>query len=321
MAELLPLLDWLIPLIAAALCALAYVLAVPIINALHTGLNWVDDAINFLIDKAINLSVQFTQWLAPHFIENSNRIVRYFHQLGQLSYYAAHFAYRTGITVANYENWFANVYLPRKLHQFTSRATDLTIIKTRTIPLSKAQLTHLEQAIEAHVKSVAAGAIPIFVPKTWPKVNWTPKRWREWLGLGALGGLLALPGATAWEKEILGKLGKLDANVAKRLRKLNYLTAFAGVGALVAAGLAKIGLGWMTRCNNLKHIGPSFCGANLEKLIGLFLGLAALTETFNIVDFAKLVQSGVSEGEGLVTHFWQADVQAAARDRQLGSPT
>lgn len=299
MPLLLPLVEWLVPLIALALCALVAAFAVPIVNFVHTGITWFDKAITFLTNKAIDLGIEFTQWLAPHFIENAHRIVNYFHQLGQLAFYAGHFAWRTATTVANFDNWLLHVYLPRKFNALTGHAVDLTKTIYRTLPLSKAQISHIESAIESHLRSAIAGTIPIAVPHTWPKINWTPKRWREWLGLAAGAGALALPRGLSWERWLAGKLGKLDSQVAKRLRHLNYLAAFAGVGALVAAGLAKLGLGWMSRCPNLKHIGPSFCKAELSGLIGLFVGIAALEEGLSLVDFAEsmvAVESFVIDG-------------------------
>lgn len=319
MPLLLPLVEWLVPLLALALCALVAAFAVPIVNFVHTGITWFDKAITFLTNKAIDLGIEFTQWLAPHFLENAHRIVNYFHQLGQLAFYAGHFAWRTATTVANFDNWLLHVYLPRKFSALTGHAVDLTKTIYRTIPLSKAQLSHIESAIESHLRAAIAGTIPIAVPHTWPKINWTPKRWREWLGLAAGAGALALPGALAWEREFGKTLGKIESTVGTRLRKMNWLLAFAGAGTLVFAGLAKLGLQWL-KCGNVNRLGRVICKMPvnfLEDILGLLTDFLILT---NICQVIPLLEDGFNLVEPLIVDFTSGAAALACADKYGSAP-
>lgn len=311
MELLLPLLEYLVPLIALALCALAYAFGAAITNTLKTGWDLLDNTIQWLTNRAIDFAIEFTKWMAPHFIENAHRIVNYFHQLGELAHYAAHFAYRTATTLANFSEWLTTSWLPRSLKAHGAHTTTTTLVKVRTQPFTKAQLRTLEHTIESQLSKSQAATIPGAIPHAWPKVKWNAAQWRKWLGLAAGAGALAIPGSTAWERTKWKEQNKTNAETHKRFRTLNWLLAFSGAAALVAAGLAKLGLGWMAKCPNLKNIGKSFCAADLAGLIGVLGLLIAVEEGVSIEDFANAmlevekpivegIFAGIHEFEGLV---------------------
>lgn len=310
MALLLPLLEWLVPMIAIALCALAYAFGAAITNTLKTGWDLLDNTIQWLTNRAVDFAIEFTKWIAPYFIEAVDRQVKHLHQLGQLSHYAAHFAWRTATTFYTWNAWLLHSYLPKQL----GLHSDTTVAKVkaagRTVPLSKAQVQQIESTIEWDIQKFQSAAIPTTVPLHWPKINWSVKKWRAWLGAGAAAGALTLPGSTAWDRAKWREQGKTNAKNTHRFRTLNWLLAFTGAAGLVAAGLAKLGLGWMSKCKNLKHIGPAFCGANLAGLIALFGALIVIEEGLSIEDFANAmlkiegpvvdgIMDGITEFKGL----------------------
>lgn len=310
MALLLPLLEWLLPLIALVLCAFAYAFGAAITNSMQTGWKLFDEAVAWLTNRAIDFAIELTKWLAPHFIENANRIVNYFHQLGQLAHYSAHFAWRTATTFSNYSLWLSHVYLPRLLHLHSDTTVAKAKAAGRTVPFSAAQRRLLADTLFAQILLRIEAVIPRTVPLHWPQVNWSAKKWRAWLGVGAAAGALTLPGSTAWDRAKWREQNKTNTKNAHRFRTLNWLLAFTGAAGLVAAGLAKLGLGWMSKCNNLKHIGPAFCGANLAGLIALFGALIVIEEGLSIEDFANAmlkiegpvvdgIMDGITEFKGL----------------------
>lgn len=311
MALLLPLLEWLLPLVALAVCSLAYAFAAPIVNFVHTGITWFDKAIAYLTNKAIDLGIEFTKWIGPYFTDAINRQVGNLHQLGELSHYAAHFAWRTATSVYNWNHWLLKSYLPKELRFQSTQTVTKANVSGRTQPFSKSQLQRLANTLEAEILRKIEAVIPRAAPLHWPKLNWSVKKWRAWLGLTAGAGALALPGSTAWERAKWKEQNRTNTQTHKRFRTLNWLLAFTGAAALVAAGLAKLGLGWMSRCTNLKKIGPAFCGADLAGLIGLFGTLAVIEGNFSIVQMAegmlavekqmvKLVGGAFSELDGIV---------------------
>lgn len=288
MAEAIPaLVRILLPLIALILAMLARVIAAPIINLVSTGFNWFDRGIAWLTNKAIDLAIEWTKALAPAFVEGVEGIVSFFHVLGQLSFYNVHGLWRTATTFANFSHWLIHDYLPRQFHAITHLVGDTTIVKVSRMALSKSQILDIEHHLEAYFRKAIGATIPGVVPKAWPKINWTPKRWREWLGLGTLGGALALPGHLAWEKLWGKRLNRELTDAHKRLRRLEKLLGATGAATVVTYGLAKIGLGWMTRCKNLRGIGKTFCGADLASMVGLLGGLAAIEAGFSIVTLAE----------------------------------
>lgn len=287
MAFLLPLLEWLVPLIAVAVCSLAYAFAAPIVNFVHTGITWFDKAIAYLTNKAIDLGIEFTKWIGPYFIDAVNRQVGNLHQLGQLAHYAAHFAWRTATSVYAWNHWLLKVYLPKELGFQSTQTVTKANVSGRTQPFSKSQLQRLANTLEAEILHKIEAVIPRAAPLHWPKLNWSVKQWRAWLGLAAGAGALAIPGSTAWERARWREQNRTNSQTHHRFRTLNWLLAFTGAAALVAAGLAKLGLGWMAKCPNLKHIGKSFCAADLAGLLGALGLLIAIEEGVSIEDFAN----------------------------------
>jgi hypothetical protein len=72
-------------------------------------------------------------------------------------------------------------------------------------------------------------------------------------------------------------------------------TAFAGA---VAIALQRIGASWI-RCNNWNRIGKSVCGvpaSEIESLLGLLVGAAALANFRELVKLAQTVERGVASG-------------------------
>lgn len=277
----------LLPLIALIIAMLARVIAAPIINLVSTGFSWFDRGIAWLTNKAIDLAIEWTKALAPSFIDGAEGVITFFHVLGQLSFYNVHALWRAATTFAHFAHWLIHSYLPHQLHALEHLVGATTIVKVSRLALSKSQILTVEHHLEAYFRKAIGATIPGVVPKAWPKVNWTPKHWREWLGLGAIGGALTLPGTLAWEKLFGHRVNRELIDARKRLHRLEKVLGATGAAAVVTYGLAKIGLGWMVRCKNLRGIGKSFCGADLASMIGLLGGLALIEGGFSIVTLAE----------------------------------
>ena len=72
-------------------------------------------------------------------------------------------------------------------------------------------------------------------------------------------------------------------------------TAFAGA---VAIALQRIGASWI-RCNNWNRIGRQVCGvptSEIDSLLGLLVGAAALADFRELVKLAQSVEHGVASG-------------------------
>jgi hypothetical protein len=95
-------------------------------------------------------------------------------------------------------------------------------------------------------------------------------------------------------KTIEGELSKAWDAIRKNEAAL-AATAMVGV---VALALAKLDLGWL-RCRNTRNVGKAICGVNgseLDSLLGLLVGGAALLEFRELVKLAQSVEHGVAAG-------------------------
>lgn len=309
-ALLIPIVEVLLPLIALLLCLMARSIAAPIVNAIGKELGWFGKGISWLTNKLIDLAVELTQNLAPYFFDGVHLVVNWLHHFGQLSADTLATIEADAVSATKFMDWVVTDYIPAHAKGVVQRVEGTVVTKIQHIALSGTQLRTLEHQLDGYIHRAIAATIPGVVPKAWPRINWTPKRWREWLGLAAGAGALALPGSLAWERELSKELHKGLTSVEKRLRSVEKVLGATGAAAVVTYGLAKIGLGWMTRCTNLRHIGKSFCGADLGGLIGLLAGIVVLEEGFSIVDFAEAlvtiegdvangILSAISEFEGV----------------------
>lgn len=322
MPLLLPLLEWLVPMIALAVCALAYAFAAPIVNFVHTGIAWFDKAIAYLTNKAIDLGIQLTKWIAPYFTEAVNRQVGHLHQLGQLSHYAAHFAWRSATTFANFNHWLLKAYLPAQFGFHSDHTVAKAKVAARTTPFTKAQLATLEATLSAQLVHKIEATAPTWLPIKFPQLTWTPKHWREWLAGGAVGGALTIPGSvaegdtaghagtggrvvarpgpTTWERDYEKAQNKINSTTNTRLRKMNWLLAFAGAGTLVFTGLAKLGLEWL-KCKNVNRLGRVICKiptSVFNEILGLLTDILILADICQVVsvldDALKFVEPEIS---------------------------
>lgn len=274
-------------LVALAIAFMARQFAAPFINFFSRQFSSFLRPLDWLINRMIDLAIELTKNIAPSFEAGVRPLVGYLHAIGQLSEYTAHAIYRNAIQLNSFAHWVTQTYIPRELKAISGHTTDTTLVKIRTQPFTKAQLRTLEQTIEGQLERKIAATIPQAIPLHWPKANWSAERWRKWLGLAAGAGALALPGTTAWERHRWHEQDKTNTQTHKRFRTLNWLLAFTGAAALVTAGLAKLGLGWMAKCPNLKKIGKSFCAADIAGLIGALGLLIAIEEGVSIEDFAN----------------------------------
>src|SRR5258708_6624224 len=119
-------------LVALALALVASPLAKPIVNLVATGIGWFDPSIAWLTNKAIDLAIEFTKWLAPEFEQGLKPLVNYIHHLGQYSHDTAFAIYRNALAYSNFSHWVVQTYVPRQLRAWTGHAVDTTIVKIRT---------------------------------------------------------------------------------------------------------------------------------------------------------------------------------------------
>lgn len=311
MAELLaPILELVVGLVALAIAFMARNLAAPFINFFSRQIWSFLKPIDWLINRMIDLAIELTKNIAPAFENGVKPLVGYLHALGQLSEYTAHAIYRNALQLNQFAHWVTQTYIPRELRGIGGHTTEVTLTKVRTQALTKAQVDRIESQIEYTIYKSQAAAIPGIVAKPFPQINWSVKKWRQYLGLAAGAGALTLPGTLAGERGRWKEQDKTNSQTHKRFRTLNWLLAFTGAAGLVAAGLAKLGLGWMAKCPNLKHIGKSFCAADLAGLIGALGLLVAIEEGVGLEDFANAmlkievpvvngVLAGISEFEGI----------------------
>lgn len=116
----------------------------------------------------------------------------------------------------------------------------------------------------------------------------------------------------------IGTLERDYAGLRARLRQLEKAVSLGSIAAIVAAGLAALGLGHLS-CSNTKRFNKALCGAPTSWLENLLLGTLAIFGTLSLVELAKAMQGLTGELEGEISHFWRASAApGAARNPGLG---
>lgn len=128
----------------------------------------------------------------------------------------------------------------------------------------------------------------------------------------------ALPGILGREiGDLRGWTVKQARRAARRIGRLEGLLTIAGLTALVAAVLTRLGAGWV-RCSKVGRVGRAICGVEESLLDTLLVDTLAVFGTLSLVEFAHELQEGIGDLAGLTRHFWRADVPGTSGHRQLG---
>jgi len=103
----------------------------------------------------------------------------------------------------------------------------------------------------------------------------------------------------------IGRLEREVTDLGKRIRSLaNRGAAVVGLG-LIAASLARLGLGW-PRCSKEGKVGKQVCGMDQDLLDALLADATLIAGTVSLVEFAKEMQAGVGDVSAAVRLFWRA---------------
>lgn len=288
--------------------------------------------------------VRLDEWIAaamkPAFDYVDGKIASFFGMVGQILSYAAVHGYRNSYAARNIAHWMKFIEGPRIQKTATDQATAAALVKAgKLTPLgararyeakayAAASLATTEAAIlkklahDPAFQAAVAADLPLAKPIPGVKGGMTKAeidaKVKEYVKAALAAAGLAPPfPITARAPAIPKKQAKENSDVNKRLRRLEKLLGITGLSALIGATFGTE-IERFLKCRNTKGIAKAWCGANLSSLLGLLGGLIALEQTFDLESFAKELQSGITEAEGLIRHFWQADVAHAASDRQLG---
>lgn len=322
-------------LVALSIALLATPLAKALTNWLVLPFKWYTHAIDWLTNKAIDAVIHFTHWLAPEIEGNLDFTVKWFHHLGENSKYTHGAIKNTAGESASTFWWMAHTYIPKLTRAQGATTTTKTLIKVRTQPFTKAQVAQMEATIGTHVHKAIAADIPGIIAKPFPQINWDAKRWRKWLFPGAIAGGLAIPGSTTggavggftgaggrvvarpgantWERDYEKEQNKINSTVHTRLRKLNWLLAFASAGTLVLAGINKLGLSWL-RCGNVNRLGRVLCKSPahwIDDILGLITDFLVLTDICQVIPW---MEEGLKVVEPLITDFTTGASAIVCRD-------
>lgn len=272
-----------------------------------------------LIQAATRLAKYIATSLEPAYEYSAKIMARFISGLGQsIDWNSAH-AHRNSSAVYNVAWWAKNRLAVQIEHNAIAKSKGQTTTIVRdTAPSVKVQrVTSKLNAVQ--FRHALDSALPGALVKDYPQVNWGAQKWRRWLGVLPATGSIALPFPRVIPRDVPIPKAQRKENTStnKRLKRLEKILGITGLSALVGATFGKE-IERFLKCGNTRGIAKAWCGANLSSLLGLLGGLIALEQTFDLESFAKELQSGITEAEGLIRHFWQADVAHAASDRQLG---
>lgn len=128
----------------------------------------------------------------------------------------------------------------------------------------------------------------------------------------------ALPGILGREiGDLRGWTVKQARRAARRIGTLEGLLTIAGLTALVAAVLTRLGAGWV-RCSKVGRVGRAICGVEESLLDSVLVDTLAVFGTLSLVAFARELEEGVADIGKLTTRFWRVAVPGTSGTRQLG---
>lgn len=129
---------------------------------------------------------------------------------------------------------------------------------------------------------------------------------------------VAIPGRIGREVgDLRGWTTRQLRRVLRRVAALEGLLTAAGLTALVALVLTRLGVGWV-RCSKVGRVGKAVCGLDESLLQSVLADSLAIFGTLSLLEFARELEEGVKDISRLGSHFWRADVPGHGADRQLG---
>jgi hypothetical protein len=103
----------------------------------------------------------------------------------------------------------------------------------------------------------------------------------------------------------VGALERDVSNLEKWVSSHRKTLTEAGIVALVAAAVSRLGINW-TRCSNSKKYGKRVCGMDPALLDSLLADTLLILGTVSLVEFAEGMQTVVGDAESQIRRFWQA---------------
>lgn len=257
--------------------------------------------------------VRLDEWIAsamkPAFDYVDGKIAAFLSYIGQVSGYAANHGYRNSLALHNAFSWLLGVHEPARDKAVANRAAQLAAIKAgKMTPLgararyeakayAAATLASTEAAILKKLahdpawKDAIAADLPLARPVPGVKGGMTKAEIDELVhsyvqtALRAAG--LALPFPIPGRPiAIPKKQAKENADVNKRLRRLEKILGLTGLAGLIGATFGKE-IERFLRCKNTRGIAKAWCGADLGALLGLLGTAIAIEGNFSIVEMAE----------------------------------
>jgi len=271
--------------------------------------------IGWVATQVVSLTKWLTHAIGSHFAQVEGTAVSWISALTNVSDYTSKSIAGIAYDLHDFSRWLVLKEIPALVKALPNAVTHVVhAITTRVVHVERT-IVKLPGLTKAQIRAAVAVAIPGIIAHDLPYFDWLKKHLKSLERIlagaagAAIGSVIGLP------KDLIG--------IRKRLAKLEKTVAGSLGVALVVTALAKLGVSWI-RCNNWKRLGRGVCqseASTITSLLGLLGGLAVLAEGLSLEAFAKELQPLIAEGTTEVRHFWKADVQAAAKDRALGSPT
>lgn len=130
--------------------------------------------------------------------------------------------------------------------------------------------------------------------------------------------VVAIPGRLGREVgDLRGWTAKQLRRAQRRIGTIEGLLTIAGLTALVAAVLTRLGAGWV-RCSKVGRVGRAVCGVDESLLTSVLADTLAIFGTLSLIEFARELEEGAADIGKLTAHFWRTDVPGSGGARQLG---
>jgi len=263
-----------------------------------------------LIRAGVALAKWITHQLEPAYLTAESHIAGFIARTHLTLGWNASFSHRNAVALHNTASWADTELRAEITAQAVAQAETFAKTKGRSLAPSPtlARATAKQNAVA--FRHALDNAFPGELVKTYPEVNWTSRKWRAFLGvLPAVGGI-ALPFPRVIPRTIpIPKQGKINSQTNRRLKRIEKILGISGLAGLITATFGRE-ITRFLRCPNTRGIAKSWCGADLNALLGLLIGVAEIEAGFSLVDFAdtliaaqndvvNVILSGISEFDGV----------------------
>lgn len=256
----------------------------------HGFLNWLEGAaesslfvIAPLAEQAIKLTSWLTHYLGKYFEATFSRLVQFIAGLNQYVRLTAGIALSWPYELLRVTQWFVTHEIPKLLKALPNATTRIVHDTAKALPPLVKIIYRVPKISRAAARAAIAAVLPAGLALDLPLLRWLRQHFKALTrAVAAAGAITTTVPGILW-RDVTVPFGRTIAQLKRRIRRLEKVTAAGVAVGAVAFALQRMGLNWI-RCNSVKRIGKGLCSSPAW-LINLLA--AGVVEAFVLGDLCR----------------------------------